>query len=150
MSRSCKDEEVLALTCSLARWACSRISALRASSLPQGLGSRAGCKRRLPEPGAGLRIARFTPAVAALLLLSVPAIGEPKAPPASAPASPGPKQVAKDIGKTVKDAGKDVGKATKKIGREVGPKAKKAGKEIGEAGKEVGKRIKEAGKEIVQ
>jgi len=89
-------------------------------------------------------------ACVALLLLSVPAIGEPKAPPASAPASPGPKQVAKDIGKTVKDAGKDVGKATKKIGREVGPKAKKAGKEIGEAGKEVGKRIKEAGKEIVQ
>ena len=89
-------------------------------------------------------------ACVALLLLSVPAIGEPKAPPASAPASPGPKQVAKDIGKTFKEAGKDVGKATKKIGREVGPKAKKAGKEIGEAGKEVGKRIKEAGKEIVQ
>ena len=86
----------------------------------------------------------------ALLLLSVPAIGEPKSPQASAPASPGPKQVAKDIGKTFQDVGKNVGKATKKVGREVGPKAKKAGKEIGEAGKEVGKRIKEAGKEIVQ
>jgi len=85
----------------------------------------------------------------ALLLLSVPAIGEPKSP-VAAPASPGPKQVAKDIGKTFQDVGKDVGKATKKVGREVAPKAKKAGKEIGEAGKEVGKHIKEAGKEIVR
>jgi len=100
---------------------------------------------------AGGKVHKRGLACVALLLLSVPAIGEePKAPPASAPASPGPKQVAKDIGKTFKEAGKDVGKATKKVGREVGPKAKKAGKEIGEAGKEVGKRIKEAGKEIVQ
>jgi hypothetical protein len=86
----------------------------------------------------------------ALLLLSVPAISEPNVPPKSTPASPEPKQVAKDVVKTFKEVGKDVGKATKKIGREVAPKAKKAGKEIGEAGKEVGKGFKEAGKEIVR